>query len=220
MEWILDAAAWVIPVVLAITLHEAAHGWMANKFGDDTAKTLGRVTFNPLKHIDRYGTIILPGLLFLANSPVLFGYAKPVPVNFYRLRPARIGMLMVALAGPVTNVILALIAGALLHLDQFITPEEAPFLFQNLYRAVMINSVLAVFNMLPILPLDGGRVVDSMLSGRAKYYFGKIEPFGIYLVMAALIIPQLLGIEELQGWLSEPVMWLAEQVLWATGNGQ
>lgn len=219
MEAVLDISAWVIPLVLAITLHEAAHGWMAEKFGDDTARSLGRVTFNPFKHIDRYGTIILPGLLFLLHSPFLFGYAKPVPVVFQRLNPPRLGMFMVALAGPGTNVLLALITGLLLHLDAFITPEQAPFLYENLYRSLMINCVLATFNMIPILPLDGGRIVASLLTGKILKLYNKLERYGIVLVMLLLIVPSLLGSDIADQLIKPPVMWLLEHILLVTGNG-
>lgn len=219
MEWLLDGLAWVIPVVLAITLHEAAHGWVAEKFGDDTARRLGRVTFNPLRHVDRYGTIVFPGVLFLAGSPVLFGYAKPVPVNFQQLRPARFGMFAVALAGPLANVAQALFAGLCLHVENWVTPEEAPFLFESLYRMVMVNSVLAVFNLLPLLPLDGGRVVDSFLHSPLREAYRRLEPYGIYIVVAALLIPQLMGMEGLMSFIEAPVMWLVAQMLWLTGNG-
>ncbi|MDE3038011.1 MAG: site-2 protease family protein, partial [Pseudomonadota bacterium] len=128
MNWFSDALAWVVPVVLAVTLHEAAHGWMAERYGDNTARLLGRVTFNPLRHIDRFGTVILPGLLFFTHAPFIFGYAKPVPVNFYRLRPPRLGMLMTAAAGPGTNICLALVSGLLMHLDMLVVPERAPLL--------------------------------------------------------------------------------------------
>lgn len=219
LEWLMDASAWVIPVVIAVTLHEAAHGWMAEKFGDPTARMMGRVTFNPIKHVDRYGTIIFPGLLLLIQSPLLFGYAKPVPVNFRQLQPPRLGMCMVALAGPGTNILLALISALLLHVDTIVSPEEATWLFLNLYRSLMINCVLAVFNMIPILPLDGGRVVDSFLTGTAKRLYGKLEPFGILIVVLFLLIPPLFGYHWAQMLLQPPIMWLVEAVLLLTGNG-
>ena len=219
MDAFWDAAAWVIPVMLAITLHEVAHGWMAEKFGDDTARIMGRISANPLRHVDKYGTIVFPVLLWLAGSPVLFGYAKPVPVNFYNLRPARLGMFMVAIAGPLMNVCQALIAGLLLHIDMWVTPEQAPFLFENLYRMVMVNCVIATFNMLPILPLDGGRIVDSLLRGRVRLAFRKVERFGVYIVLLALLVPHFLGIEGLSSLLEAPVMWLLTQILVVTGNG-
>lgn len=217
--WLLDVSAWVLPVVLSITLHEAAHGWMASKFGDDTALRLGRVTFNPLKHIDRYGTLIVPGILMLLKSPVVLGYAKPVPVNFSQLKPARLGMFMVSIAGVAVNFLLALAAALLLHIEAFITPEQAPWLFMNLYRMVMLNCVLIIFNLLPILPLDGGRVVDSLLTGKAKQAYGKLEPYGIAVVFLLLLVPALMDIPLMESIIGGPSAWLVSQVLMLTGNG-
>lgn len=218
MEWLYDASAWVLPVVLAITLHEAAHGWMAEKFGDSTARDLGRVTFNPIRHIDKFGTIVFPGLLLLAQSPFVFGYAKPVPVDFQRLQPPRTGMFMVAIAGILVNFALAILSALLLHLDTLITPEAAPWLFMNLYRSLMLNCVLIVFNLIPILPLDGGRVVDSLLTGTAKRLYGKIEPYGIVLVLLFLLVPPMMGLDAAEYLIGKPTYWLADQVMWLTGN--
>jgi len=220
MEWLSDITAWALPVILAVTLHEAAHGWMAERFGDNTARLLGRVTFNPIRHIDRVGTIILPGLLMLSHAPFMFGYAKPVPVNFKQLNPPRIGMFMVAIAGVAMNLILALIAGLLLHVESFISPEQAPWLFKNLYRLVVLNCVLIVFNLLPILPLDGGRVVDSFLTGSVKRWYGKVEKFGILIVMAMLMLPAVSDLNPAATLIGTPAMWLVEQVLNITGNGE
>lgn len=219
-DWLLDASAWVIPVVLAITLHEAAHGWVAEKFGDDTARRMGRVTFNPLKHVDRFGTVVLPGLLMLAQSPFVFGYAKPVPVDFRRLQPPRLGMFMVAIAGVAMNLLLATLSALLLHIDRFMTPEQAPWLFENLYRSIMINCVLIVFNMLPILPLDGGRVVDSLLTGTPKRLFGGLERAGVVIVLAVLLVPSLFGYDGMQKIISVPSSLLMEKLLLITGNGE
>ena len=152
-------SVWVLPLVIAITFHEAAHGFVAHRLGDNTAWQLGRVSFNPLKHIDPFGTLVLPAILFLSHSPFLFGYAKPVPVNFRALRHPRLDMVWVALAGPATNIGLALVAAAAFHLLGLAPENTAQWFADNLKNALVINVVLAVFNMLPIPPLDGFGVV-------------------------------------------------------------
>src|SRR3954467_14962820 len=149
-----DLSVWVLPLLLAITFHEAAHAFVAYRLGDDTAWKLGRVSFNPLRHIDPFGTLVLPAILLLARSPFLFGYAKPVPVNFRALRNPRIGMVLVALAGPATNIALALFAAAAFHLLPLVPASAAQWVADNLKNTVVVNVVLAVFNMLPIPPLD------------------------------------------------------------------
>jgi len=218
LDSIIDGSAWVIPVLLAIMLHEVSHGWVAERFGDDTARVMGRITLNPLKHIDLFGTIILPAVLIFAGSPMLFGYAKPVPVNFAILQPPRLGMRMVAIAGPAMNVLLALITGILLHLQRFITPEQAPWLFLVLYRSLVLNCGLAVFNMLPILPLDGGRVVYSFLSDTPARWFGKLERRGIWVVLGILLAVQFMGYN-LNDIIGVPVFALMKAVMFVTGNG-
>jgi len=143
---------WVLPVVLAVTLHEAAHGWVAWKLGDPTAHARGRVTFNPLKHVDPFGTVVLPLLLYLSPAPFLFGYARPVPVNFRALRKPRRDMVLVALAGPGINLALALLAAILLRGLLVVGNERFEWVMLNLANAMTINVILAVFNMLPIPP--------------------------------------------------------------------
>jgi len=215
---ILDASAWVLPVVFAIVLHEVAHGWMAERFGDNTARVMGRITLNPFKHIDRFGTIMIPAVLIASGSPLVFGYAKPVPVDFGRLQPPKAGMVLVALAGPGTNILLALLCGLLLHIDVLVTPEQAPWLFLNLYRGIMINCGLAIFNMIPLLPLDGGRVVYSFLSGKARQLFGATERYGIWLLFGLLLLPTLLGYN-MDAFFGVPLFNAVKAILMVTGNG-
>jgi Zn-dependent protease len=188
-----DLSVWVLPLVIAITFHEAAHGFVAHAFGDDTAWKLGRVSFNPLRHIDPFGTLLLPAMLLLARSPFLFGYAKPVPVNFRALRNPRIGMVLVALAGPGTNILLALIAAAALHLVDLVPAGAARWVLDNLQNAVLINVVLAVFNMMPIPPLDGGRVAVGLLPRALAIPLSRLEPFGMLILIGILILLPLAG---------------------------
>jgi Zn-dependent protease len=217
-ETFLDVTAWILPVLIAVLLHEIAHGWVAEKFGDLTARVMGRITLNPIKHIDPFGTVIVPFLLWLGNAPFLFGSAKPVPVNFGRLRPLRLGMVAVALAGPGINVILAILMGLLLHIEAFITPEQAPWLYMNIYRCLMLNCVLAMFNMIPIPPLDGGRVVYALLPSTLQRFYGKLEHIGLVLLLLLLIVPTVLGYNVIQEWLMAPPIWLMENVMAFTGN--
>jgi Zn-dependent protease len=171
------ASTWALPVLLAITLHEAAHGFVAHRLGDDTAYRLGRVTLNPLKHIDPFGTILLPAILLLLRAPFLFGYAKPVPVNFLALNHPRRDMVLVAAAGPATNVMLATVAALSFHLVSYVPSGAAPWVAQNLRNALVINVVLAVFNMLPLPPLDGGRIVVGLLPNFLAEPFARWNPW-------------------------------------------
>jgi Zn-dependent protease len=187
------ASVWVLPLVIAITFHEAAHGFVAHHFGDNTAWERGRVSFNPLKHIDPFGTLLLPAVLLLSHSPFLFGYAKPVPVNFRGLRNPRIDMVWVALAGPATNIILALCAAAAFHLIGVLPANAAQWVADNLKNALVINVVLAIFNMLPIPPLDGGRVAVGLLPNVLAMPLSRLEPFGMLILIGFLIILPMAG---------------------------
>jgi Zn-dependent protease len=185
---IYTASTWVIPVLLAVTLHEAAHGYVAHLFGDDTALRQGRVSFNPLKHVDPFGTILLPALLLLSRAPFLFGYAKPVPVSFQNLRHPRRDMIWVAAAGPAMNLLLALTAALLFHVVGYFPKRAAPWLVGNLTNAISINVFLAVFNMLPLLPLDGGRVLLGLLPKPLARPFARTERYGMLILLALLFL--------------------------------
>lgn len=213
-----EIITWIIPVFLAVVLHEVAHGWVAERLGDPTARLAGRITLNPLKHIDPAGTLLLPGVLIAVNSPLIIGAARPVPVDFSRLRPYRLGMALVALAGPGVNILLAVGMGLLLHLEAVITPEQAPWLFAILYRSLMLNCVLACFNLLPILPLDGGRVVAALLPERPRRAWMRLEKTSLFVLLALLLLPALMGYGAVQSLLLSPALWLLEAVLYVTGN--
>lgn len=181
-------SVWFLPVVIAITFHEAAHAWVAEYCGDDTARMLGRVTFNPIKHIDPFGTLLLPGMLVLVGAPFIIGFAKPVPVNFSRLNNPKRDMIWVAIAGPAINVILAFTAALALHLVFPPTTDVSAWLYQNLQNAIFANVLLAVFNMLPIPPLDGGRVVTGLLPTPYAWRFAQIERYGFLILIGLLMV--------------------------------
>ena len=188
-----EVSTWIIPLIVAITFHEAAHGFVAYLFGDTTAWRQGRVSFNPLKHIDPFGTILLPALLTITHSPFLFGYAKPVPVNFRALRRPKLDSVFVAAAGPGMNFALAILSAALFHLVRLAPPEAADWIGENLNNALIINVLLAVFNLLPIPPLDGGRILVGLLPDGPSRSLAALEPYGMIILLAALLILPILG---------------------------
>ncbi len=188
-----EISIWLLPILIAVTFHEAAHGFVARLLGDDTAWRLGRVSFNPIKHIDPFGTIVLPALLLLARSPFLFGYAKPVPVNFRALRHPRRDMILVAAAGPLMNLLLATLAAAAFHLLDYAPDIVARFIADNLKNALVLNVILAVFNLLPIPPLDGGRILVGVLPKALGRPLSRLEPYGLVLLIGLLIVLPLFG---------------------------
>jgi Zn-dependent protease len=220
---IYTATTWILPVLLAITLHEAAHGYAADRLGDDTARRAGRISLNPLRHVDAFGTILLPALLLLTRAPFLFGYAKPVPVSFWRLNHPRRDMVLVAAAGPGMNLLLALGAAFLYHGVEWLPARVAPWVAENLRNALLINVVLAVFNMLPLPPLDGGRVAVGLLPDALARPLSRLEPIGIFLVIGALFL--LPGLGDMIGvdlnifqWLvAVPAQWLLNLIATVAG---
>lgn len=191
-------AIWALPVILAITLHEAAHGYVARHFGDPTAYLAGRISLNPLRHVDPMGTLLVPGLILAASSlfgssPILFGWAKPVPVDFSRLRRPKADMLWVAAAGPGANLFMAVVWALMLRLA-LVMPENAYSapLMQMSDAGIQINAVLMLLNLLPIPPLDGGRIAVSVLPHHLAWKFARLEPYG-FPILILLLFTGILG---------------------------
>jgi Zn-dependent protease len=188
-----EISIWALPALIAITFHEASHGYVAHLLGDDTAWRQGRVSFNPLVHIDPFGTIVLPLMLLLLHSPFLFGYAKPVPVNFRALRHPRIGTILVAAAGPGMNLLLAIIGALTFHVVGYVPAPGAQWVAANLRNAILLNVILAIFNLIPILPLDGGRILVGLLPATWGRLMSRFERYGLLILIGLLFVLPLLG---------------------------
>ncbi len=215
---------WAIPAIIAITFHEASHGYVAHLLGDDTAWRLGRVSFNPLVHIDPFGTVVLPGILLLLHSPFLFGYAKPVPVNFRALRRPRLDTILVAAAGPAMNLLLATIAALGFHVVGYVPAPGAQWLAANLRNALVLNIVLAIFNLLPIPPLDGGRILVGVLPGVLARQLSRAEPYGMLILIGLLFLLPLLAsqfginFDPISRIIRTSTNAIGGTILWLTGN--
>jgi len=210
---IIEILAAVVASIIAITLHEAAHGFAAEALGDPTARERGRVSLNPLRHVDPVGTLLIPGILLvtqlltIGRVEAMFGWAKPVPVDVRRLRNPRWGMLWVAAAGPAMNVLLAFVAALAAHFGGLLEPESARLLYRAVALFMVVNLVLAAFNLLPIPPLDGGRIVTALLPYGLAMRFAALERFGLLIVLGLImLLPRLSPELDVMAWISRHVV--------------
>jgi Zn-dependent protease len=213
-----EISVWAIPALIAITFHEASHGYVAHLLGDDTAWLQGRVSFNPFVHIDPFGTVLLPGMLLLLHAPFLFGYAKPVPVNFRALRRPRLDTILVAAAGPGMNLLLAAIAALGFHIVGYVPAPGAQWLVANLKNALVLNVILAIFNLLPIPPLDGGRILLGVLPGALARPLSRAEPYGLLILIGVLFVLPMLGLDPISRLLMTSTNAIVGIILRLTGN--
>lgn len=195
-DMIYTATTWVIPLLLSVIIHEVAHGYVAMKLGDYTAKATGRLSLNPKNHIDPIGSLLVPGFLLLVHAPFLIGWARPVPVDYRNLRHPKRDMGLVAVAGPLSNLLLAITFVILSRLLYIVVPQGQIFewLFSNLENGVALSLILCIFNLLPILPLDGGRIVTSLLPVKYSIEYQKTEPYGMFILIGLLFIAPMMGI--------------------------
>lgn len=209
-QTIREIAVWAVPVLIAIVFHEVAHGWVAYRLGDPTAARMGRLTLNPIAHIDLFGTVLIPLLLIISQSPFLFGYAKPVPVNFHNLNHPKRDMIWVAAAGPATNIVIAVASFYLLNLFRSsqtplpgVVQEGIVFMAQS---SIQINAMLAAFNLLPLPPLDGGRVAVGLLPGKLSSAVARLEPYG-FLIILVLLMTHTLDV------VMDPLLYVVAQII-------
>jgi Zn-dependent protease len=213
-----EISVWAIPALIAITFHEASHGYVAHLLGDDTAWLQGRVSFNPFVHIDPFGTVLLPGMLLLLHAPFLFGYAKPVPVNFRALRRPRLDTILVAAAGPGMNLLLAAIAALGFHIVGYVPAPGGQWLIANLKNALVLNVILAIFNLLPVPPLDGGRILLGVLPGALARPLSRAEPYGLLILIGVLFVLPMLGLDPISRLLMMSSNAVVGFILRLTGN--